>query len=194
MMYYFYMGNVLLPLTPSKLTVKTKNKNKTVDLVSGGEVNIPKSPGLTEISFDAVLPAVDYDFATYENGFKSPNYYLEYFEKLKTGKTPFDFIVIRTISAEALLRHALRLSMLPNSVVKEYDFDGDGKVTSADARILLRGESGITMLNDTNIKCVIEDYSITEDANKHGRDFSVSLSLKQYVSYGVKKAIYQVVK
>lgn len=46
---------------------------------------------------------------------------------------------------------------------------------------------GSTLLFDTNIKCTLEDYTIVEDAEKYGTDVMVSVSLKQYRDYGVKK-------
>ena len=44
-MYYFYMGSVLLPITPEKFTVKIKNANKTITLINEGEVNFLKEAG-----------------------------------------------------------------------------------------------------------------------------------------------------
>ena len=56
MMYRFYFDTLLLPVTPQKLTTKIKGANKTLTLVNEGEINFLRAPGLTEISFDAVLP------------------------------------------------------------------------------------------------------------------------------------------
>lgn len=55
-MYSFYFGSLLLPVTPQKLTTKIKGNNKTLTLVNEGDINFLRSPGLTEISFDVVLP------------------------------------------------------------------------------------------------------------------------------------------
>ena len=49
MAYYFYLGNVLLPVPPKKLDVKIDNKNKTYDLINNSQINVLKSPGLTSI-------------------------------------------------------------------------------------------------------------------------------------------------
>lgn len=193
-MYLFYLDSVLMPITPGKLTMKIKNKNKTLDLISGGEINIPKSPGLTEISFELLLPSSEYSFAMYENGFKSPNYYLELLENLKRNRQAFPFTVIRSISAEMLLNYSAGLVNLPSSVLRDYDFNNDGVINVADARILLRSQSGLTLLNDTNMKCTVEDYTVTEDAEKYGRDINVSVNLKQYTDYALKTAVYSIVK
>ena len=194
MMYYVYLGKVLMPVTPGSITIKTKNRNKTLDLASGGELVIPKSPGLSEISCDFLLPSGECSFARYEDGYKSPNYFLSYFENLKSKRQAFDFIVIRSVSAMDLLRYSARLSSLPGAVTSEFDFDGDGAVTAADARILLRSQNGVTMLDNTNVKCVLEDYTIKEDAEKYGRDFLVSVTMKQYREYGIKTASYSITK
>ena len=55
-MYRMYFGNTLMPVAPGALKMKIKNQNETVSLVSEGELNILKSPGLTELSFTLLLP------------------------------------------------------------------------------------------------------------------------------------------
>lgn len=190
-MYYFYFGSVLMPVTPGEMKTKIPNKNKTFDLVNGGEINIPKFPGLTEISFSLLLPSAEYSFARYENGFKTPQYYLEYLENLKANKQPFVFTVIRSLTAEELLKYSARLSSLSSAIANDYDLNGDGRVTAADARILLRSQNGTTVLNNTNMKCVVEDYSITEDVEKYGQDIMVSITLKQYKEYSTKTVIFK---
>lgn len=90
-MYSFFLDGEQLPVTPEKLTVKIKGSNKTLTLVNEGDINFLRAPGLTEISFDAVLPMLgQYHFA--QSG-RKPDYYLCIFEKLMTGKRPFRFIV-----------------------------------------------------------------------------------------------------
>ena len=96
-MYIFFMGDVPLPVTPGKLQIKTKNQNKTINLINEGEVNLLKSPGLREISFDAMIPQVRYPFAYYSLGFLEAPFFLQHFEKLKSDKKPFQFIVIRIL-------------------------------------------------------------------------------------------------
>ena len=103
MAYHFYLDKMLCPVPPSKLQMKIKGQNKTLTLINEGEVNILKKAGLTDISFDLLLPNVKYPFATYKSGFQNAQYYLEYLEKLKTGNEPFQFIVTRQFPNEVML-------------------------------------------------------------------------------------------
>lgn len=95
MSYEFYMGKMLCPVAPSKLQLKIKGQNKSLTLINEGQVNILKKPGLTEISFDLLLPNVKYPFATYKNEFVNAQYFLDELEKLQTSMKPFQFIVTR---------------------------------------------------------------------------------------------------
>ena len=45
MAYKMYLGGVLMPITPSKVTVKINNQNKTMTLINGEEINILKAAG-----------------------------------------------------------------------------------------------------------------------------------------------------
>lgn len=100
-MYKFYFGNIALPVTPQKLTVKIKGANKTLTLVNESEINFLRAPGLTEISFDLVLPMLgQYSFA---GKYNRPDYYLNTFEKLMSEKKPFRFIVSRISPSNKLL-------------------------------------------------------------------------------------------
>ena len=68
-MYEFYMDGVRLPVTPSALTIKINNQNKTINLINEGQRNIIKTPGLSKYSFNALLPNREYPFACYPNGY-----------------------------------------------------------------------------------------------------------------------------
>lgn len=94
--YDFYLKRCLLPVAPPKLTVKINNANETVTLINEGEINILKKPGLTDIEFECRIPQENYPFAVYKSGFKGADYFLDYFESLKSSKNPFQFIVCRS--------------------------------------------------------------------------------------------------
>ena len=56
------MSGVLLPVTPEKISYKIKNNNKTIDLMNGSSINVLRQPGLTEISFKALIPCRKYPY------------------------------------------------------------------------------------------------------------------------------------
>lgn len=129
-MYYFYLDKILLPVTPSKMSIKIKNKNKTYVEINEGEINILKKAGLTEIEFDAMIPNVKYPFATYKNGFQNAQTFLEAIEKLKTNQKPFQFIVSRTYpNGKGLFNTNIKVS-LENYTIKEDQKEGMDIVVS----------------------------------------------------------------
>ena len=93
MAYKMYLDGVLMPITPSKVKVKINNQNETLTLISGEEINILKAAGLTDVSFDLLLPQVPYPFTN--GGAQPADYYLSLFERLKTAKEPFQWILNR---------------------------------------------------------------------------------------------------
>jgi LysM repeat protein len=108
-MYAMYIADakeqVLFPVTPSKLTIKIKNQNKTITLINEGEVNWIKTPGLTDIKIDKlILPMYqNYPFAIYDKGFKKAEYYLNKLEQWKRSTKPVTFILSRTTPNNRIL-------------------------------------------------------------------------------------------
>lgn len=96
MSYDLYIDGTLMPVTPAKVQVKHKNKNKTVDLINYGEVNIVKKEGLLEISLDLLIPNQKYPFANYPNGYQKAQYYVSKLESLKASGKSFQFILSRS--------------------------------------------------------------------------------------------------
>lgn len=93
--YKFYLSGILLPVNPQKLTVKYKSNNKTETLINCGEINVLKTPGLTEMSMDILLPQQAYPFAQYENGFLPAQYYLRNLKDISEKNVPIYFKVLR---------------------------------------------------------------------------------------------------
>lgn len=91
-MYYFYLGQMELPIAPAELKTQIKNKNKVVSLVNGGDVNVLRDAGLTEFAFDVLLPNSRYPFAKYA---RKADHYLSRIKKMKQEKKPFQFVVCR---------------------------------------------------------------------------------------------------
>ena len=130
MAYYFFLGETLLPVAPKKLNTKIKNQNKTIELINESQVNILKDAGLTEISFEVLLPNVKYPFAVYHNGFKGASYYLDILEGLKTSKKPFQFIVTRKMPNGSILSYTnIRVSLEEYEIKESADDGFDSGVT-----------------------------------------------------------------
>lgn len=120
--YDFYLSKCLLPITPGSLQIKINNANKTVTLMNEGQINILKKAELTDIEFECEIPQVRYPFAVYKSGFKNAKYFLDYFEKLKTGRKPFQFIVSRTLpSGKVLFATNLKVSLEDYKISEESD-------------------------------------------------------------------------
>lgn len=129
MAYYFYLGNTLLPIAPDKLTLKINNNNKTYDLINNQEINVLKSPGLTDIDFKALLPNSKYPFAMYKNEYQPASYFLNIIEKLKINKTPFQFIVSRKLpNGKVLFDTNIKVSIEDYKIVEDVKEGFDVKV------------------------------------------------------------------
>lgn len=165
MAYTVYLSNIPMPVTPSKIETKIKNQNSTLNLIDGSEINIIKPPGLTEFSFELLIPQVKYPFAAYPDlvaeivndsmlkdseasagtQFVGAQYYLDFLEILKKDQKPFPFKIER--------------------------YTPDNKKLFE-----TKVEMDVTM----------EEYSIIEDA-ANGFDLTIPVRLKQYRPYSAQK-------
>ena len=131
MAYVFYLGSVMLPVTPGSLQVKINGNNKTMTLINEGEINLLKQPGLTEVSFDALLPNVSYPFSN--GGAQSAGYYLGVLEQLKASQKGFQFIVSRSLpSGRGLFSTNLKVSL------EDYTIKEDAKNEGPDVKVSIK--------------------------------------------------------
>lgn len=112
MAYSFFLVNdnkkVQLPVAPSDLTININGRNETIDLMNEGEVNLLKSPGLTEISFTALIPqVVKYPFAV---NYEPVDTYSNFLNEMIENKKPFRFIVVRTAGTKLLFDTNLKVA------------------------------------------------------------------------------------
>ena len=107
-MYLFYVNGVQLPVPPEKMEIKYSNKNKTIQLINEGEVNIIKKEGLIEISFEALLPNQYYPFSQYDGmsrvisslsglapQIKGAKEFVSGFKLLKETRAPVRLVIVR---------------------------------------------------------------------------------------------------
>ncbi len=191
MSYYFYLDNVLMPVAPSALEVKVRGKNEVLELANGGELPVLRAPGLTELRFSLLLPNAPYSFSQYPDGFENADRYLSLFDRLMREGKPFPFLVIRTLTSDTVMRMAVRLLSYGSDAARLLTGDANGRITTSHARALLRKEESgeVTALSDTEMNVTLEQYEITEDAEKYGGDVSVALTLRQYPEPG-KTVVY----
>lgn len=97
-MYNFYLDDILLPVTPSELSINIGDKNEVIELLNDRDLIIPRTPSLKEISFTALFPASKVPYAVYLNNvFESPSEFITKIQKLKYDKKKFLFSVTRNI-------------------------------------------------------------------------------------------------
>lgn len=92
--YWIAIKGDLLPVTPSSVKVSVQGRNETLDLIDGSQINVLKAPGLSEISFDFMIPHCKYPFVKVDV-LKPVKYYINLFEELMNNKQPFDYILSR---------------------------------------------------------------------------------------------------
>ncbi|MBQ6163692.1 MAG: hypothetical protein IK118_05320 [Clostridia bacterium] len=182
MKYYFYLDNILMPVTPSRFSVTQDGKNRVFDLAAGGEIALPETPGLRQYSFSLLLPTARYPFALYHNGFQPPEYYLRHLQSLRENAAHFDMVVVRRLNAQTVLKFAARTLNYGSEEAYYLTGSDTGVIRASDARTILReGVSGkAASLFDTTDTVTIEEMTVAEDAEKYGDDFCVSLKLRQY--------------
>lgn len=133
-MYQMYIDTVLFPVTPGKLQLNINGTNKTITLINEGEVNLIKSPGLTDISTEVLLPTLTkYPFAVYpDDHFQKPNWYLIQLETWKQSKKPVSFKMLRTSpdGKELLWDTNIPITIEDYKIVEDADSQGVDVVVS----------------------------------------------------------------
>jgi len=126
MAYSIIIDDVQFPVAPSKFSTKIKNKNTATTLINDGEINMLKQAGLTELSFELLLPNTKYPFAVYPDGFKPATFYTDKLKSLKGNKQPFQFKMNRMKPDGNLFSDTEMLVSLEDYEIKDdvgYGFD-----------------------------------------------------------------------
>lgn len=87
--------SVQLPMNPQEITVAYAGDNTTYNLISLGEVIIPRNPKLATVELSSFFPRNSFIDGTVSNSWYKPEFYVEFFTQLQKRKTIFDFIVNR---------------------------------------------------------------------------------------------------
>lgn len=158
--YNFYFsdgGDVLtFPITPGELTIKVGSNNKVVTLISEGDINILKSPSLTEIEFEARFPMRKYPYSREYSAFQN---YFDKFKDLKENKKPFRFIVAREMMKGGRTWDTNILVALEEFEINEDADEGDDVLITFTLKQYK--EYGVKQLPASSIKTTTSTSSIT---------------------------------
>lgn len=94
--FFFEFENqvVQLPVNPEEIMLSSAGSNKTEEIVKLGEINLLREKKLTECKIEGFLPAHPNALYIVTSGrFEPPEFYLEFFEKIRASKTPCRFII-----------------------------------------------------------------------------------------------------
>lgn len=162
-MYRVYLGKTMVPIAPAKITLRTVDRNKTLDLINGKEINMLSDAGLSDIEFELLLPNTKYPFAEYKSGFQDASYYIKIIEKLKTDKTPFQFIVTRaTPGGRPLYCTNIRVSMEDFTIVENAE---NGLDVTVAVKLKQFREYGTKSLKTANGKITIANPKRNSDTS-----------------------------
>ena len=146
-----------MPFAPEAMEVSINGQNETMTLIDGTEVNKLKSPGLTDINFEIWLPNIEHPAALYLDGFKTADYFLKYFEELKTEKSIFQFIVIRELPDGSML-----FNTNMTCTIEDFTITEDAKEWGFDVCCELNLKQYVYYGTKTYTTTDDESYSITE--------------------------------
>lgn len=80
---------VQIPVNPEKFNVASEGNNETMEIISLGEIVIPKKKKLSDISWDSFFPYESWHPAVRTKGsFKSSKFYLDFIDKIRDDCKP----------------------------------------------------------------------------------------------------------
>ncbi len=149
-MYLVYLGEMLFPITPEEIEMQINNRNETMDLINGGQVNRINKAGLTDIQFEVLLPYTKYPFAIGEH--HPQEYYLEKLEKIKSEKQAVQFIVLRTDMQNRIMWDTnITVSLEDYKITENAEDVFDIRVEINLKQYVRFGTKKITILNDGSV-------------------------------------------
>ena len=134
-MYSVYIDDILLPVTPEKITWSYKGQNDTVNLINMEEISRIRAPGLMEFSFKALLPGGDVPYARYLTSFKEPFVYIYELEQIINEQKAIMFYIVR--------------EKLP---YKRVGFTTKKMVTIESLNVLEQADEGLDVVLDLKLK------------------------------------------
>lgn len=102
-MWYLRIAKINFPIVPESVTEERPNRNEKLDLASGKQVNLTKTPGLAKYTMDIRLPRQKWPWAYWKQpkssplstGYHLPETYAKYLRKWKSDKSHVSLMLIR---------------------------------------------------------------------------------------------------
>ena len=97
--FFFEFENqvVQLPVNPEEITLSSSGSNKTEEIVKLGEINLLREKKLEVCTIEGFLPInANAPYIVTRGQFQRPQFYLDFFEKIRASKTPCRFIISDT--------------------------------------------------------------------------------------------------
>ena len=164
---FFLIANdrrVQFPIAPSSLNITVQGRNETIELMNEGEVNLLKSPGLTEVSFTALIPQVGrYPFAVVNEPIDT---YVHFLNRMIEYKQPFQFVVIRTNGTKLLFDTNLKMACegyeMKESAENGFDIELDIKLKQY-------RDFGVKTVAITKVTTTTQTTTTTSDMNTRSK-------------------------
>jgi len=97
--FFFEFNNqvVQLPVNPEEIMITSSGNNKTKEIVKLGEINLLRQKKLETLVIESFLPNdANAPYVLTKGKFEKPQFYIDFFEKIRAGKKPFRFIISDT--------------------------------------------------------------------------------------------------
>jgi LysM repeat protein len=161
--FYFDINSdvILFPITPGELIIKVGSNNKVVTLISEGDINILKSPTLTEVKFEARFPMRDYPYSRPDFDFTS---FHEKLTELKEEKKSFRFIVARRTTGGSSTWDTNLLVALEDFKVTENADEGDDVLIEFNLKQFK--EYGVKVVKNKTTNTVSKKRPTSKDTSK----------------------------
>lgn len=162
--FYFADGSDVLtfPITPGELTISVGSKNKVITLINEGDINVLKSPSLTEVSFEARFPMRKYPYSREVSSFQS---YFDKFKEFKEEKKPFRFIVARMTPGRKRLWDTNLLVALEDFEISESADEGDDVLITF--KLKQYKEYGVNVLKTSKVKTTTSTSNKARSGNNN---------------------------
>ena len=97
--FFFEFNNqvVQLPVNPEEIMITSSGNNKTEEIVKLGEINLLRQKKLEALVIESFLPTdKDAPYVLTKGKFEKPQFYIDFFEKIRAEKKPFRFLISGT--------------------------------------------------------------------------------------------------